>query len=694
MNPVIKPHHLERIAYVYLRQSSPGQVKRNREGQQRQRAMVDHVSSLGWPRSQIVLLDGDNGRSGSSQHGRVDLKNILEAIVTGRVGLVAARELSRLVRDNQDWGHVVRLCRFEDVLLADERRLYDPRDPQDRMVLGVQGAFNEFELSMIVDRMHESLRAKARRGEQYDGIAPGYICRQGTLLEKHPDPRVQRSVERVLHGFAQFPSVRQFYLQLRRENFQLFVVTCQKDWREVKSITPSYSQILEMIRNPVYAGIYARGRRKTTTVLDEQCQKRTTRRRVPQESWEVCIDNHHAPYISRETWESYVEKIEANATAYGDQAIGSPGKGSSLMAGLLRCQRCGRRLRASYSSRGVYYTCRGGRKQRDDGVKGCFSFAGQELEARLADEILEVVSPAGIAAAERATQRMNERHLGERQLLVDRLCAAQEAERRAAREYKETDITYTAVRQALGAEWERALGCVHEEQSRLQAFDEHQVALPTPSQRILLDNLQQDVHRLWNHPHVSTSRKQQLARLLIKEIIVDIDEHRSEVVLLIRWSGGHHTELRQPIRKRLRSNLSQKNLREVVSTLRKVLDDKGIAAVLNRGHVHNASGKTWNAKRVKEYRQREGIAAFSAEEKAESGWLTQAETATQLEISPMSVHRLVRAGIIPAEQPCEGGAMVIHGAHLTERTVQQAIVALKTGQTNPLPEDPRQRKLF
>ena len=157
---LIKPSHLERLAYVYLRQSSPTQIRKNHEGRRRQQAMVDHVASLGWPEPHIILLDHDSGKSGSSQHGRADLLMLLDAIVTGKAGLVAARELSRLIRDNQDWGRLVRYCHFEHVLLADEHRIYDPRDPQDRMVLGIQGAFNEFELSMILDRMQESLRQK------------------------------------------------------------------------------------------------------------------------------------------------------------------------------------------------------------------------------------------------------------------------------------------------------------------------------------------------------------------------------------------------------------------------------------------------------------------------------------------------------------------------------------------------------
>src|SRR5262249_50798936 len=146
-HPLIKPYHLALPAYVYLRQSSPGQVRKNREGWRRQNAMVEHVAGLGWPESRIIVLAQDTGQSGSSQHGRSDLHRLLEAIITGNAGLVAARDLARLVRDNQDWSQLVRLCRFKQVLLADGHRLYDPNDPQDRMVLGIHGAFNEFELA-------------------------------------------------------------------------------------------------------------------------------------------------------------------------------------------------------------------------------------------------------------------------------------------------------------------------------------------------------------------------------------------------------------------------------------------------------------------------------------------------------------------------------------------------------------------
>lgn len=689
----IKSCHLERTAYVYLRQSSPGQVRRNREGQQRQQAMLERVAALGWPAPKIVLLDGDTGHSGSSQHGRGDFQILLEAIVTGKAGLVAARELSRLVRDNQDWNHIVRLCRFENVLLADEQRLYDPADAQDRMVLGIQGAFNEFELSMILDRMQQSLRQKAERGEQWDALPPGYVRRHGPLCEKHPDESVQRAIQKIFTDFERFASAQRLHLHLLEEAFQLPVVPHGSDWRDVQWITPSYHQILHMLRNPTYAGIYVRGRCKAFAMLDAEGHKQTKYRRVPREQWDVFLENHHPAYITLQEWEHNVEKIAANANARGAATRGAAGRGESLMAGLLRCRRCGHRLYAHYSSRGVRYECRGESSQRQARRERCVAFSGGGLEALLVDEILEVVGPAGLEAATRAAERLSKQHQERRQLLLDRLQTARDAEQRASREYKQTDATYTAVRQALGAEWETALSRVAEAESRLGEFDRRQPVLPTPSQREQLAQLGEDVRRLWNHPRATGSMKKQLVRILIQEIVADVDEERDEIVLVIHWSGGHHTELREARRHR-RGKLPAGELKALIDSLRKVMRDDSIAAALNRGGIRTPESSTWTRQRVERFRKREGILAFNSHLTASAGWLTQAEAATRLGISSMSVHRLVKQRILPAEQPHAGMPMVICASELNREDVQSAVVKLKMGHSRPLPDDPRQLAMF
>jgi len=234
-------------------------------------------------------------------------------------------------------------------------------------------------------------------------LPPGYICRHPPLCEKHPDPRVQRAVEKVLHDFERFSSARQLYLHLLEEMFQLPVVMHGHDWRDIEWITPSYGQTLELVRNPTYAGLYVRGRTKTIVVLDSDGHSQTKRRRVPRDAWDVLLEDHHDAYITRQAWERNVEKIEANANVRGPLAKGAVGRGCSMMAGLLRCRRCGHRLQARYSERGVRYVCFGGDRQRMRGGARCLAFSGARLELLLVEEILEVVGPAVGDAASRAT---------------------------------------------------------------------------------------------------------------------------------------------------------------------------------------------------------------------------------------------------------------------------------------------------
>jgi len=388
-----------------------------------------------------------------------------------------------------------------------------------------------------------------------------------------------------------------------------------------------------------------------------------------------------------------METIAANANVRGDLTKGAVGRGESLMAGLLRCRRCGSRLHARYPVSGVRYICSGGHRQRFRGGGTCLGFHGAEFEALLAEEILEVVGAAGVAAAQRAAERLASRHQQQRQLLVDRLEAAREAEARAAREYKQTDVTYTAVRQALGGEWEVALARVAAEESRVRSFDERQPVQPTPSQLEQLAHLSEDVRRLWNHPRVSNNLKQELVRVLIQEIVVDVDDDRDEVVLFIQWSGGHHTTLRGR-RTLRRGKLPASELKSIIETLRKVQTDGAMALVLNRAGIRTASGETWTPERVQRYRRSAGISPYNSTIKTSSGWLTQAETATRLEISPMSVHRLVRSGILPAEHSQQGLPMVIFESDLALPDVQRAVLSLKAAHTRPLPDDPSQLKMF
>jgi len=689
-NEKIKKHHLEKMAFVYLRQSSPTQVKRNVEGSRRQRQMQDRMKELGWPAKQIRLLGGDTGNSGSTLHGREDYQSIVAGVLNGEVGAVAARELSRLVRDNQDWNQLVRLCRHQDVLLVDEHRIYNAADPQDRVVLGVAGAFNEFELAMIIDRMQESRRQKAARGELYDHISTGYVLRGG-VFEKHPDDRVRRAIEKLFDHFDRCTSVLQQYDELLAEGYQLPTVPHGADWRDVKWITPSYDQLVYLLKHPVYAGIYVRGLRKTYAVLDEAGHLKKENRRVPHGEWEVFLENHHEAYIDQKRWERNVEKVTANAPD------ATPARGrrdsANLLGGLLRCRRCGSTLHATYPKGTVVYVCRGGAKQRERSRKRCFSFPATDFERRIGELILEVVRPSGIEAAQMAAELIASDHAQQRQLMVDRLQACREAEARAAREYKATDATYTSVRQKLAAEWETTIVATQDSEAHLEAFDKQLLASPTKKQQQELHRLSEEVDRIWNDARASMPLKKQVVQLLIEEIVIECDHERNELACQVHWTGGHHTNMVEP-RHRRRQKLCTSSLVATLEVLRKVMPDKLLATALNRARLRDPSHQTWTADTVKSFRDKHGISSYSKRRKEQQGWLTQAEAANRLSISAMSVTRLVRSDVLPADQPSCGLPAVIKISDLDLAAVKAAVKALKTSPNRPLTDNPNQLTLF
>ena len=689
----IDARHTDRLAFVYIRQSSPSAVRKHVEGAERQRRMLERVEGLGWPSERIRVLSGDTGKSGSTLHGRDDFQDILESVLDGSAGIVCAREVSRLARDNQDWAQLMRLCRHRDVLLCDEHKVYEVNDPQDRVLLGIQGAFSEFELALITDRMQKSLQQKRERGELYVAFPPGYVCRHAPLYEKHPDARVQHAVENVFQKYDGVTSVLALYRALVKADVKLPMVPHGRDWREVEWRPPSYYRLIGMLRNPVYAGYYVDRRSKTITELDAEGNIVKKKRLLPPEEWQLTED-HHEAYISKDKWKKNMTKIGNNARSSKGQR--APASGVSLLAGLLRCRRCNCRFHVHYSSSStnssVQYVCRRGAQQRRANGT-CLLVPGTRIDSHVGQLLLEVVRPAALEASLRAAEVLALDHQNQRQLVVDQLTACQECEVRAEREYKATDETYTSVRGKLASEWNQAIEGVARQQERLDKFDCRSPLAPTKAELDKLSQMHEKLEDVWQATDANQLRKQ-IARTLIQDVLVDVDEESNEIVLLIHWSGGHHTEHHMK-RRRPSRRVHVADLKSVFESLRKILPDTSIATALNRERIDQShQDPNWTKQRVQRFRKQHEIKAFSKREKQKSGWLTQQETATRLNISPMSVSRLVHAGIIHAEQPYEGLPMVICENEIQSSDVQKQVARLKSSNNRPLPDDPKQLSLF
>src|ERR1700745_3573585 len=397
MSDKSKPHHLERKAILYIRQSSAYQVSHNLESQKLQYAMQERLRYLGW--REVEVVDEDLGRSASGSVMRAGFERMVTEVCLGQIGAVAAREVSRFARNNRDWQKLVEVCRVVDTLLIDQEMVYTPRQSNDRLLLGLKGSLNEYELDLLRQRSVEARREKAKRGELIVASPAGYIKGEDRL-EKDPDLRVQEQVLLVFSKFLELGSARQTLLWFLEHGLQV-PVSAPRDqvgWRR-----PRYTTIYNMLSNPAYAGAYAYGRTEHSTQY-EQGEPRRRSRRKPRPQWWALIRDTHEGYISWKQFEE-IQHLMTNNAPVSDRP-GTAKQGLALLAGLLRCGRCGRTRRVAYTGNGPYvlrYVCR--RSALDNGEPPCITFAGLGLDEAISGEIMTVLEPAAIEAALLATEQ-------------------------------------------------------------------------------------------------------------------------------------------------------------------------------------------------------------------------------------------------------------------------------------------------
>jgi DNA invertase Pin-like site-specific DNA recombinase len=692
MNDKIDARHLQRLAAVYVRQSSPTQVRNNPESRQRQRALKERAHELGWPEDRILVFEEEQARTASSTHSRQAYRELAEKVVDGRVGIILAVEVSRWARDNVAWQLLLRDCIFADVLLADEKKVYDANDPHDHVVLGIQGVLAEYELGLLRRRMQECWWNKAKRAEMFTNIATGYVEVRGQGLAKHPDQRVQHSLDRMFQKFEQVPSVMKLCQWYLDHEEPLPYVAHGDDPYHVQWLPANYSRLLWMLKNPAYTGAYVLGRTQTIVRRSEDGELLRGRHLVPSEQWEVVEKNRFAAYISWEQYQRNLAKIQGNATMKGDASQAAPRRGVALLAGLLRCGRCGRRLVVHYARTGEpRYLCRDGWRGREQRIQR-LSLSGRRVDPLFAQVLLEVLRPTAMEASRRAAELGEREYRQEQQRLSEELKQCEYEAERARRQYDRVEPENRLVAVELEQRWNGALSQVAAVRARLEDFQKQKDAPLNEAETARLMSLGRRLDSIWDAEQTDAMLKKQIVRLLVEEVIVQPGESPDSVELWIHWKGGHHTPLTVPrIGRPGRGHAQEAKL--VIGVLRAVCDDAGLAHALNRNGVRCGS-ETWTVESVRAYRKRHAIAPFDAVQKQSQGLLTGEEAATALGISTMSVHRLVQRGIVPAEQPAPGFPMVIRQNDLLRAEVQEAVRCIQLSLPRPLPADPNQLKLF
>lgn len=617
MSDKIGERHLLRRAILYVRQSSQQQLVHNEESRRQQYAMRDRLHVLGW--RDIEVIDEDLGKSAAGSVDRSGFRRLVADVSLGQVGAVAAREVSRFARNSRDWQQLIEICRVVDTLLVDHDTVYAPRLSNDRLLLGLKGSLNEYELDLLRMRGVEARHQKAERGDLVAGVPVGYREGEDGRLEKTPDARVRQLIELIFAKFFELGSARQVMLWMRESHIQAPVNRDRRGhvvWKDVSS-----DLIYRTLTNPAYAGAYVYGRTKQDTrVVDGQL--RSTVVRQQRDKWSVLLRGRHEAYISWEQFERAGEMLSKNVQSRG--VPGSARGGVAVLAGLVWCRRCGHRLRVAYSGTRTSvarYVC-------DDAINRCgdprcISFGALDVDAQVAQQVLAVVRPGAIEAARAAWME----DAATRDAAVDaldlQLQQARYQAQRAQRQYDAVDPENRTVALELERRWNVALDAVHTIEQRISEATVargRSAAGPPDVGRYL--ELARDLDRVWNAATTDLALKKRIVRAVIEQIWADIDDARSEVVLVVHWKGGAHTELRVAKRRTgQRHNTTSTDVVEAVRALARVMGDVQIARWLGRAGLRTPSGAHYTRALVASVRNLRGI-KLCADRGRHDEWLT------------------------------------------------------------------------
>jgi DNA invertase Pin-like site-specific DNA recombinase len=643
--------HLQRIACVYLRQSSQAQVEFNRESTERQYALVARAGELGWPREQITVIDEDLGVSGSGFAIRNGFARLAAEVALGRVGIVLGLEVSRLARNNADWYRLLDLCGLADTLIGDADGIYHPNLFNDRLLLGLKGTMSEAELHILRARLDGGIRNKAARGELRRGLPVGLVWgdADGEIL-LHPDAAVQGAIRAVFERFAEFGSARRVWLWFRSEGVAFPLrrhAAAPLLW-----VSPGYAAIHNVLSNPVYAGAYCYGKSRRESYLDADGNFRKRTRLLPRDRWSVLIRDHHRGYIDWETFETNQARLSSNLRPQPTRAGGATREGSALLQGLAMCGHCGRRLHTHYRGRSASpgYHCAGKDIVNGRGVY-CLTVGGMQIDRPVVAAFLDALGPAAIAAAVAAAERHEadrEASLAQWRMAVER---AQFEATRAERRYRAVDAENRLVARGLEAEWERRQRELDVAQAELAHRQRQRPALEQ-AQRDALLRIGDDIGQVWLAPSTAHRDRKELLRTLVEDITVSVHRDAYRAHLVLRWRGGALTELDVDLpRSRPATVRTDEETLDLLRRLATHYSDSIIAGIFNRQQRSTARGLRFTANTVGNLRRHWHIPRFEPPTHSQAGDLVNVRKAAAiLGVAPSTVHRWLNDGFLAGEQ--------------------------------------------
>lgn len=595
--------HRERLAVVYVRQSSVHQVQQHRESTQMQYGLVDHAVRFGWPRERVMVFDEDLGLSGASLEGRDGFQRLLSEVALEHVGLILGVEMSRLARSCKDWYQLLELCALFGTLIYDLDGLYDPAAYNDRLLLGLKGTMSEAELHILQQRMLQGARQKARRGALISRLPIGYVRDATGQVMLDPDEGVRAAVMRVFDGFEQLGTVTATLRQLRDEGVWMGIrleggpARGTLQWRR-----PNQSTLRNMLVHPMYAGAYAYGRRGQ----QKRPSGRARRRWLPADQWHVLIRDRFPAYISWARHEANLQQMRHNRSRY--ETRGAVRRGRALLAGLITCGHCGCRMFTRYAGQASQprYICEVKKVAYAD--PACQGLAAAALDREVERLALLALEPSALEVSLQVAADLKAQHEQAEASWRQRLERTAYAADRAHRQYAAVEPENRLVARTLEANWEAALReqrTLKEEHLRWQ---QERPRLLSEGEQESIRRLASDLPTLWTAASTTDEDRKSVLRLIIEQIVVKVEGQSQWVEAWIHWAGGQqtYTRLRRPLRRLEHLADHEQIRRQILALQAQGLRSAQIAEALNRAGHRSTRGVPFTATSVRTWLSRYG----------------------------------------------------------------------------------------
>lgn len=541
----IDTRHLERVAVVYVRQSTTQQTVHNAESTRLQYGLTERAISLGWPRDRITIIDDDLGRSGATAEGRPGFQRLVAEVGLDHVGLILGIEMSRLARSCRDWYQLLEVCAIFRTLIADVDGVYDPANYNDRLLLGLKGTMSEAELHVLRQRLDQGRRNKAKRGELGLPVPIGYVRKPSGETIQDPDEHVRAVVDLVFEEFERKGSVNALLTCLVRTGVKMPIrLVTGPNKGEIEWRRPNRTTLQQMLKNPIYAGAYAFGRTRMDARKKRRDQPKSGIRVVPREDWPVLLKDRVPAYITWERYEAHLAQLEANRPS----VMGAPRRGAALLSGIITCGKCGRRMAVTYGGYQHRYGCNS-QKTNYAGETCVPSIGGRLVDEHVSQLVMKSLEPAALEVSlEVATSLENERRRLDQEW-KHRLERVQYEVDRALRQYNAVEPENRLVVRTLERQLEEKLAAQRKLEEEHRRFLAEQPTVLTETERAEIRALAADLPALWNATTTTPADKQTIIRQLVERVRIKPQGSSERLDVVVEWIGGHRTQstLHRPV---------------------------------------------------------------------------------------------------------------------------------------------------